>query len=349
MLEDIQSLLQSYYRRTFPLMAGAQVSQVTGINAGWESDVYTFRLAAGRQVGEPEQELVLRLYQGGQGAFKAQAEFSGMQRLYQAGYPVPQVYFMENERSPFGKPFMVMEKIDGVMLWPVLFSASKPLRTARLERFCGLMARLHRLDWRQVVPDIPGYDGRDPYFFFTRELVRWRAFLDLYPVEGFMQVTRWLEERAPRLPCLRPGPVHWDLHPANVLLTPDEGMVVIDWTQVDVTDTRFDLAWTLLLVGTQEDERWRKVILEGHERQLGEKVEQIEVFEAAACVKRLASVALSLAAGPESLGMREGAQASMLQMIPALRKVYALLRKITGLRVPEVESMLETPGIKSQA
>jgi thiamine kinase-like enzyme len=154
----------------------------------------------------------------------------------------------------------------------------------------------------------------------------------------------WLEERTPGVPCLLPGPVHWDLHPANVLLTPDEKMVVIDWTQVDVTDTRFDLAWTLLLVSTQEDERYRKVILESYERQAGEKIEQIEVFEAAACVKRLASVALSLSTGPESLGMREGAQASMLAMLPALRKVYARLREITGLGIPEVERMFSSLG-----
>jgi aminoglycoside phosphotransferase (APT) family kinase protein len=340
MPEDLQSLLQAYYRRTFPQMAAAQVSRVTGINAGWESDVYTFHLVPDSGEGEAGQELVLRLYQGSQGPFKAQAEFSGMQHLYQAGYPVPQVFFMEIEQSPFGRAFMVMEKIDGVMLWPVLFSDPEPQRTARLEHFCGLMAKLHRLDWRRVVPEVPGYDG-DPFFFVNRELGRWRSFLEPYPAEGFKAAMRWLEERTPQVPCLRPGPVHWDLHPANVLLTRDEGMVVIDWTQVDVTDTRFDLAWTLLLVSTQEDERWRKVILESYERQLGEKVKQIEIFEAAACAKRLASVVLSLAAGPESMGMREGAQESMLGMLPAMRKVYALLREITGLRIPEVERMLE--------
>jgi len=345
MSEDIQSLLQAYYRRTFPHMAEAQISQVTGINAGWESDMYTFYLA--QEPGEPGQSLVLRLYQGAYGGPKAQAEFTGMQRLYQAGYPVPQVYFVENEHSPFGKAFMVMERIEGVMLWPVLFSAPMPLRTTRLERFCGLAARLHGLDWRLVVPEMTGYDGRDPYFFFARELGRWKVFLDRDPAEGFRLAMRWLEERTPSVPCLRPGPVHWDLHPGNVLLTPDDRMVVIDWTQVDVTDTRFDLAWTLLLVSTHEHERWRKVILEEYERQAGKKVEQIEVFEAAACMKRLASVALSLSESPEALGMREGAQASMRQTIPALRKVYALLREITGLRIPEMERILDNPALNS--
>jgi aminoglycoside phosphotransferase (APT) family kinase protein len=342
MSEEVQTQLQTYYREAFPHMAQAQVSRVISINAGWESDVYTFHLATAPGAADAAgRELVLRLYQGSQGAGKAQAEFSGMQRLYTAGYPVPQVDFMENERSPFGRPFMVMEKIDGVMLWPVLFSAPEAVRAARLERFCGLLARLHCLEWHKIVPEISGYDGHDPYFFFKRELRRWREFLDRYPAGGFVPVMGWLEEHFPEAPCLRPGPVHLDLHPGNVLLTPDEGMVVIDWTQVDVSDPRFDLAWTLLLVSTHEDECWRKVIMEGYERALGEKVEQIEVFEAAACVKRLASVALSLAAGPETMGMRAGAQASMRQMMPALRKVYARLRKITGMRIAEVDKMLE--------
>jgi aminoglycoside phosphotransferase (APT) family kinase protein len=343
MADEIQSLLQSYYRSAFPDMAEAQVSRVTGINAGWESDVYTFHLASAPGAADAAgRELVLRLYQGSQEADKAQTEFSGMQRLYAAGYPVPQVYFTENERSPFGRSFMVMEKIDGVMLWPVLFSAPEPVRTARLERFCGLLARLHGLDWQKIVPEIPGYDGSDPYFFFKRELARWRAFLSQNPAEGFMPVMGWFEEHLADVACLRPAPVHLDLHPANVLLTPDEDMLVIDWTQVDVSDPRFDLAWTLLLVSTHEDERWREVILEGYQRNLGEKVEQIEIFEAAACVKRLASVAVSLAAGPETMGMREGAQASMLKMMPALRKVYARLRQITGMRIMEIDKMFDS-------
>ncbi len=56
-------------------------------------------------------------------------------------------------------------------------------------------------------------------------------------------------------PCYHP--VHWDYHPGNVLLRDDSSAVVIDWTQIDVSDPRFDLAWTLLLVSSYEGaERW---------------------------------------------------------------------------------------------
>ena len=36
-----------------------------------------------------------------------------MHKLYQAGYPVPQVLHLEQETSPFGKPFVIMERVDG--------------------------------------------------------------------------------------------------------------------------------------------------------------------------------------------------------------------------------------------
>ena len=43
----------------------------------------------------------------------------------------------------------------------------------------------------------------------------------------------------------------------NVILKPDGAAVVIDWTQIQVSDPRFDLGWTLLLVGayTTDDVR----------------------------------------------------------------------------------------------
>jgi aminoglycoside phosphotransferase (APT) family kinase protein len=46
---------------------------------------------------------------------------------------------------------------------------------------------------------------------------------------------------------LRPGVVHCDLHPDNVMLTAD-GPVLIDWTRSGVGDRRMDLAHTWLIV-----------------------------------------------------------------------------------------------------
>lgn len=160
-----------------------------------------------------------------------------------------------------------------------------------------------------------------------------------FPQPGFLPVLEWLEARRDQVPCLRPSPIHWDFHPGNVLLRDDGSMVVIDWTGPDVSDSRFDLAWTLLLVSTHEDTKWRDLVLQEYERLVGTKVEQIEYFDVAACARRLLSVVISLSEGPEKLGMRPEAVAMMKQQMGAIEGVYDLLLERTGIRVAEVERL----------
>jgi aminoglycoside phosphotransferase (APT) family kinase protein len=115
---------------------------------------------------------------------------------------------------------------------------------------------------------------------------------------------------------------------------------VIDWTQFEVSDPRFDLAWTMTLIGSAEGNQVRERIRRTYERMTGAPVTNLDPFEVFACAKRLASVTLSLSAGAEQLGMRAGAEAMMRRQLPALRTVYDRLQGLTGLHIPEVELLL---------
>jgi aminoglycoside phosphotransferase (APT) family kinase protein len=46
--------------------------------------------------------------------------------------------------------------------------------------------------------------------------------------------------------------LHLDLHPLNVILTPDRGPVVIDWTNAAAGDPAYELARTLVILGTAD-------------------------------------------------------------------------------------------------
>jgi len=116
--------------------------------------------------------------------------------------------------------------------------------------------------------------------------------------------------------------------------------MVIDWTQLSVSDPRFDLSWALLLVGSYEGPAWRERILREYERLSGAGVEQLEYFDVLACARRLFDVTTSLSLGAESLGMRPGAVERMRQQMDAFARVYELLLERTGIRVAEVERML---------
>jgi hypothetical protein len=100
-----------------------------------------------------------------------------------------------------------------------------------------------------------------------------------------------------------------------------------------------DLAWTLLLMSTYGSPESRLLVLGEYERIAGHKVEQIEYFEVAACLRRLFSIVVSLSSGADKLGMRPGAEAMMADGAH-IGRVYARLRERTGIEVPEAEELL---------
>jgi aminoglycoside phosphotransferase (APT) family kinase protein len=157
------------------------------------------------------------------------------------------------------------------------------------------------------------------------------------PQAGFMPILDWVAGQRSDLTCERPAPTHGDFHPNNVILRPDGEMVVIDWTNFNVDDYRFDLAWTLLLVYSYEGQEARDFILAEYERYSGKPVAEIAVFEVCACARRLYDVSMSLSRGAASMGMRPEAVEAMRAQMPVHRKVYELLVAHTGLRVEPLE------------
>ena len=339
MSDDIQSRLSAFYAHGVPSKQGARIIELVPISEGWESDMYAFTLESGPEGARQHEELVLRIYPGADAHAKSAREWRGMGLLHEAGYPVPQVLILERGDSPFGRPFLIMERIRGRQMWPVWFRSSEEKQQELLTLFCRLFVRLHALEWQPFVQDPRSFDALDPYALLDRELEKTRPYAERFPIAGFLPVFDWLEERRGQVPCRRPAVIHWDYHPANILLREDGSAVVVDWTQVDVSDSRFDLAWTLLLVSTYEGQEWHERILHEYERLAGAKVEQLAFFEVYACLKRLYSVVASLTYGPETLGMRPAAADIMRQQLGASKRVYDLLLDRTGIAVPEVEEL----------
>jgi aminoglycoside phosphotransferase (APT) family kinase protein len=338
-LSEIQSRLQDYYHHTFPEQKDAQILGVASLTEGWESIIYAFKVVADPKSDNQPQNLILRLYPGTDAKFKSQREFKGMQVLHRLGYPVPLVYHLERENSPFEKPFVLMEKIEGDMLWSVLGRSEPRKRAALITQFCDLFGQLHRLDWRPFVPETEHTNFTDPYIFADRFIAEVHNAAATFPnVKVFQPIIDWLKAHTGTVPCARPAPVHWDFHPGNIILRPDGAMSVIDWTQIQVSDPRFDLGWTLLLVGAYEGDEMRSAVLTEYQRIAGiGNIEQLAFFDVANAIKRLGSVMISLSAGADQMGMRPEATENMRRDFPALQWVYDLLVDRTGIRIAEVE------------
>ena len=339
----MHTLLQSYLTRAWPERRGLTVSNLNTLNLGWESDVYAFDASWEGRAGP--DALVLRVYPGDDAYTKSANEYRNLKLLAAGGYPVPRVDLLERDDSPFGKPFLIMERIPGRTLWQPLFNESSEQTARLMPLFCGLFARLHAVDWRPAVPDPSVFEPGGPHAIIERQLAQWRPFAQAMPLPGFQPAWRWLDEHAQHITSERASLIHWDFHPENILLKPDGlDAVVIDWTNLDISDYRFDLAWTLLLVGSNQGMQWVGPILDGYQRAAGHPVEDLAFFEAAAAARRIFSVVGSVHFGAEKLGMRPDAVETMRRQAPALRLVYQIFQDRTGLQIPEAEAFLQESG-----
>lgn len=341
-MTELKSRLNQYLPN-FPFAAaGSQITDLTRITSGWENEIFTFALTPGVATGEGESShYVLRIYPGNGGIQKAASEYHNMGMLYQAGYPVPRVYHLELETSHLNKPFMVMERIRGEEMWVLLSTAPQEQRIALLEIFAALFVQLHQMDWRSFSHDPEAIEWGGEYHLVDQWLETAVQALNQFSDTGLEPVVEWLAERRYLVPCSRPSITHNDFHPNNIIIREDGTACVFDWGGLSVSDLRFDLGWTLLLSLVYAGKPFMEHVLSAYEDRCEKKIPQLDFFLVSSCARRLFDVSVSLTAGPEQLGMRPGAAEIMHSDLESLSKVYKLLKEKTGIKVTQIEKILQ--------
>lgn len=315
------------------------ISGLKRISDGWESDVYAFDIPTCDTPGWQSGPRVLRLYYGASSGSSALQEFRALELLARAGYAVPRVDFVEPDTEALGRSFLVMERIDGVSMGRRWREADAAGFALDVQRFCTLFAKLHTLEWQHL----PGAEAI-PQFTIARQFDFWRTLGQLYGVDAIFVALSWLNRALGEIVPQPLGFVHWDFHHENILVDGEDRPWVIDWTQFQITDTRFDWAWTLVLLESERDAATSQAVREGYAVARGWQLADVEgelrFFEAAACAKRLVSVLISLRNGADSLGMRPGAEAIMRGRLARIAIVYRRWLTITQTPLPDVETML---------
>jgi len=342
MEKEIQSGLLSFYEKRFVSWENIRIYALTKISDGWENEVYPFTIEYGRSTDRKHKDLILRIYPGDYAAQKAAREFNGMKKLYELGFPVPEVFILGLDDSPFGRPFVIMEKIDGRLMGTVINESPDEKRQELITLFCSMFVDLHALDWRPFTPDPSVYETGEPYTFIKNWLSTAQRHGERFQRNEFAPTLTWLKERYLDVPCERLSVIHFDYHPYNILLRDDGKAFVIDWTNIDVADFRMDLAWTILLTSTYRNPEAREIILGEYERIAGYRIQQIEYFEVAASLRRLFSISVSLSDGADKLGMRPEAVTLMKRNVGHIKNVYSFLYDRTGIAIPEIETLLST-------
>ena len=330
---SVADRLSRYLTSRYP---DAVVSNFNFLVSGFESEIYTFQLQPSHF---SQRGYILRLFTGKGATEKLTREARGLSLLHKAGYPVPALLLQETDAGILGKPFEIIEKLDGQALWPILASVEPHQQSQLLSRFGSLLAQLHKLDWRLFAENPDVYE-KHPTLLLTDVISQYRSLYTKYNLKGFLQIIDWLDTPKNEI-SVRPAVVHQDFHANNILLCSYDQLFVIDWTQCAISDYRIDLAWTLLIMGDLGNPDWGKQILNAYASNSNDPIDHLDYFNVLVTMKLLASTVISFHVGPEELGLRPEALKLTKEQLSIYKQLSQRIRTMTGLVVPEVEDVLE--------
>ena len=327
--------LQSYLERAYPSRKDVIVSSIETLTAGWETDIFFFSCSYEDDNGHHLDDLVLRRYPK-QASSSAVHEFSVLRELDGLGYPVPKVYLKETDSTILDGPFIIMDRIIGRNMGELLDGASNAERQYLIKQFGELFVRLHRFETKNLSEALLARRlSINTLFDNVKNQISHYGLLYLLPVLD------WLRSKSAGMKQISLSITHMDFHPYNIMIDQKGQVYVIDWTASRVIDYRFDLGWTLLLVYAFSDREYRDAVLISYEEANDAEVEDIEFFEVAAALRRLLDVSVSLTSSATERGMRESAVDVIRGSIYHMRNVHNRLTELAGIRIAEVDKMID--------
>ncbi len=309
--------------------ANGRVENVELLASGFEADVFAFSV----DTTSGQSDAVARVYRGSGVSVteKATREFAVMRRLHSLGYSVPRVSALGSLDELHRRPFIVMDRIDGRSLGQSYWSTDKESTQAARATLYGLMARLHRVDATRVIPTTAS-----PGLVLERDLAgmdQTLAHLGHAGPPSLRMAMRWLHDNTQRVGCDRVGLVHGDFHYNNVLVTDDEAVFVIDWSNVRLADPRHDIAWLTIVTSGDRDVR-------AYEQHTGAAVTDLEFFEVIAALRLLLDTISTLTFGADRRGLGSGLETRLRNGSPHTMVVAARLQDITHTPMPDLNHPL---------
>jgi len=335
---SMEEAIEAFLREKLSDKENIRVLDLKDITTGWETDIHSFTLEYRELRADIRKNLILRLYSGKYATMSAKNEFQTLSKLHQINYPVPFPYFCGTESSYLGRPFIIMERINGQSLGQRMQAASRDEFSDLMYLFCNLFNVLHRLNWNTLNIDF-SLDQKNPKHLLLDYLFLFRRNIKHFKKEEFFPIIEWLDD-IPEMSAKYLSIFHGDFHPNNILITAENKTYVIDWHRLSIKDFRIDLGWTLVLCEAHISSEFRNDVLNIYQNLYGSKVPNIEYFEVLACLRRLFDLSVSLSSGVGEMGMRDETREAMKQYIPAYRKVLKLVNIKSGLTIPEIEEII---------
>ncbi len=226
--------------------AAVRIQALRRMAGGASRELWSVDAEIDRPEGSERLPLVLRRDPPGrEGEGDRSLEYRLLAAAAAGRVPVPRVYWRHPGGGDLGRPFFLMERVEGEtiprrLLRDAEYAGARAVMTAQLGE---ILARIHRLD--PDAPELAGLaaapaGGPSARADVARiaEAVRTLA-PEPHPVLDLAE--RWLLERAPSPP--RRVVVHGDYRIGNVVFDGSGVRAILDWELAHVGDPIEDLGW----------------------------------------------------------------------------------------------------------
>ena len=248
--EDLKKRFAAYVAHRLPDARDIHVENVNRIHGGASRE--TYRMDLGYRLGDKRffRGVILRLVvEESLLETEASIEFRAYEAFYSTDIPVPEALWCEEDASHLGKPFMLLEEIQGCesSIEALVQPPYSPVREKIGVAFCEIMGRIAAID-----PATTSLSGTmptpEPDQCWQRELDYWENVVEedaLEPQPVTRAAIRWLR-RNPPSPAQKLSVVHGDCRIGNVLYD-SAGKIhaVLDWEQCHFGDPLEDLGYAL--------------------------------------------------------------------------------------------------------
>lgn len=320
--------------------------------AGFSAETFYIDVRYRREGKDQQDSLVVR-FQNQDSDFFLEADIEFPYRVMEVmsergGIPVPDLVGLEMDGKLLGAPFLVMRKMPGrVVQQSPNYNKEGWLRDLPPEKrgqvwfnAIDMMARIHRLDWRDgfefLADPKRGEPGLSNYLNWVEEWYLWSR--GDKPIALMDKAFERLKKDRPRNP---PVDVLWgDPGSSNILFGDDlQVNCVLDWEMATLGPAEVDLAWWLFFdqlfsegMGVERLEGLpdRAQTIEHYQSRLGRSVENMEYYDLLATFRmaivgvRAVDRQIQLGRIPADTGARSG------------QPIMAMLARRLGEPEPEV-------------
>jgi aminoglycoside phosphotransferase (APT) family kinase protein len=298
--------LEAWFQTKLPAATALLVSDFEPAPSGLSNETHFFELSWSEHGQRQSQRLVARWAPDAQAMFPNYdlgLQFHVMRCLRVSPVPVPKVWWLEQDAAVLGKPFYVMERVDGEIAsgfrpgfhgHGLFFDASIERRRRMWWNAVDTMIKVHALDWRALgIGEVLG-DPKSGVEALDRGIAQMEGWLDwaaMDPLPELRAAIAWLKQN--RYEPARVSLCWGDVRPGNMVYRGDEVIAGLDWEHALIAPPEFDLAYFILadLITAEINQVPRLPgIPEGaetiayYERAIGRKLENYlyaEVFQAA--------------------------------------------------------------------